>query len=96
MALSVTVKLFAQYREGRPAVSQQTLPEGAVIRDVILGLGIDEESLPLGIILVNGRLPDDDTKAKSDEEGIPILLTPLPVFELTGRLYEAGIGKNGE
>ncbi len=45
------------------------------------------------IILVNGRLPDDETKAKADEEGIPILLSPLPAFHLAGRLYEAGIGK---
>jgi len=46
------------------------------------------------IILVNGRVPDEDTKAKADEEGIPILLSPLPAYQLAGQLYEAGIGKN--
>ena len=45
------------------------------------------------IILVNGHLPNDETKVKADEEGIPILLSPLPAFDLAGQLYKAGIGK---
>jgi predicted transcriptional regulator len=45
------------------------------------------------IILVNGHLPDEDTRAKAEEEGIPILLSPLPAYPLAGRLYDAGIGK---
>ncbi|MCK5641104.1 MAG: serine kinase, partial [Gammaproteobacteria bacterium] len=48
------------------------------------------------IILVNGRLPDDDTKAKADDEGIPILVCDLPAYQLAGQLYEAGIGKTAE
>jgi hypothetical protein len=48
------------------------------------------------IILVNGRLPDEETKAKADEEGIPILLSPLPAYKLAGQLYEAGIGNTEE
>ena len=48
------------------------------------------------IILVNNRLPDEDTRAKSDEEGIPILLTPFPAYGLTGRLHQAGIGTDNE
>ncbi len=48
------------------------------------------------IVLVNGRVPDDDTKAKAEEEGIPILLSPLSGYELAGRLYEMGIGKTKE
>jgi molybdopterin synthase sulfur carrier subunit len=55
VAVSITIKLFAHYREGRFAVHEQTLPEGAVIGDVIRSLEIDEESLPLGVILLNGR-----------------------------------------
>ena len=45
------------------------------------------------IILVNGRLPDDETKVKAEDEGIPILLSPLRAYQLAGKLYEAGIGK---
>jgi hypothetical protein len=45
------------------------------------------------IILVNGRMPDEETKTKAQAEGIPILLSPLPAYELAGRLYELGIGR---
>lgn len=45
------------------------------------------------VILVNGRIPDEDTKAKAEEEGLPILLSPLTAFQLAGQFYDAGIGK---
>ena len=45
------------------------------------------------IILVNGRIPDEETKIKAQGEGIPILLSPLPSYELAGKLYEIGIGR---
>jgi len=45
------------------------------------------------ILLVNGRLPDEDTIAKAEEEGIPILSSSLPAFALAGRIYEMGIGR---
>jgi len=44
-----------------------------------------------GIILVQGRLPEQDTIAKAEEEGIPVLVSSLSAFELVGRLYKAGI-----
>lgn len=43
------------------------------------------------IILVNGRRPAEDTVEKAKAEGIPVLVTKLPAFEIIGRLYEAGI-----
>jgi predicted transcriptional regulator len=46
-----------------------------------------------GIVLVNGRAPDDDTKAKAEDEGIPILVSRSPAYHLAGRLYELGIGR---
>jgi predicted transcriptional regulator len=49
-----------------------------------------------GIILVNGRRPDEDTAAKADEEGIPVLLTPRPAFETAGLLCGAGGVGTGE
>jgi len=45
------------------------------------------------IVLVNGRVPDEETKTKAQGEGIPILLSPLPAYELAGKLYEIGIGR---
>jgi predicted transcriptional regulator len=47
------------------------------------------------IILVNGHQPDDETKAKADEEGIPILLTPLSAYQIAGMLFQAGVGREG-
>ncbi len=44
------------------------------------------------IVLVNGRSPDEDTRKKADEEGIPILLSSLSAFQLAGRIYALGIG----
>ncbi len=40
------------------------------------------------VILVNGHKPDDDTAVQSNEEGIPLLGTPLSAFDITGKLYE--------
>lgn len=48
------------------------------------------------IILVNGRLPEEETKKKADEEGIPLLVTALDAYGTAGLLYQAGIdGKAG-
>jgi predicted transcriptional regulator len=45
------------------------------------------------IIIVQGREPADDTIQKAKEESIPILISKLSTFELVGKLYELGIGK---
>jgi hypothetical protein len=44
-----------------------------------------------GIILANGRQPDAETVQRAEEEGIPLLCTPLPTYEVVGRLYRLGI-----
>ena len=44
-----------------------------------------------GIILTGGREPDPVTLQKAEEEGIPILVSPVFTFELVGRLYKKGI-----
>lgn len=43
------------------------------------------------IILVNCRVPDEDTLEKAEKEQIPILVSKLSAFELIGRLYQLGI-----
>ena len=45
----------------------------------------------VGVILANGRQPDADTVQRAEEEGIPLLCTPLPTYEVVGRLYRLGI-----
>jgi predicted transcriptional regulator len=43
------------------------------------------------IVLVNGHRPDDATKARAEEEGIPILLSSSTSCLLAGQLFNAGI-----
>ena len=40
-----------------------------------------------GIILVNGREPEEDTIKKAEAENIPIMGTELPTFVIVGKLY---------
>jgi len=40
------------------------------------------------VILVKGNQPDEDTLKQSNEEGVPILGTDKPTFEIAGELYE--------
>jgi hypothetical protein len=44
-----------------------------------------------GIILVNGRDPEPDTIEKGEAQGIPILVTDMPAFDIVGRLFALGI-----
>jgi len=39
------------------------------------------------VIITCGEKPGDDTMAQSNEEGIPVLGTDMPTFELAGKLY---------
>jgi hypothetical protein len=44
-----------------------------------------------GIILVNNRVPAEDTLKKAIAENIPIMTTPLSAFDLVGMLYGLGL-----
>ena len=44
-----------------------------------------------GIVLVNGREPEQETIEKAEAENIAIMVTEMPTFELVGRLYNIGI-----
>ena len=39
------------------------------------------------VVLVKGLEPDEDTLARSGEEGIPLLGTKRSAFEMAGKLY---------
>ena len=43
------------------------------------------------IVIVNGRAPEADTPARAAEQGVAIVMTPLPAFDAAGRLYAAGL-----
>jgi predicted transcriptional regulator len=44
-----------------------------------------------GIVVVNGREPDEDTVAKAEEEDVPLMTSDRSTFELAGRLYRTGL-----
>ncbi len=43
------------------------------------------------IILVSGRQPEQETVQRAQQEGMPILVSSLPAFEIIGRLHGMGI-----
>lgn len=49
-----------------------------------------------GIIIVNGRKLEEDSLKKAEEEKIIVLSTDERAFQIVGKLYELGIGKNDE
>ncbi len=44
------------------------------------------------IILTGGNVPDEEARAKADEEKIPIMLSDQRTYDLAGMLYSAGVG----
>ncbi len=54
-SIEITVKLFAQYREGRFKVEKRTYPLNTTAGEVVKDIGINEEELPVGVLMVNGR-----------------------------------------
>ena len=74
--------VLAQSTEGNLWVTLQThqnIVATASLKDLV------------GIVLVSGREPQKDTLEKAEREGIPILVSSLPTFELVGMLYALGI-----
>ena len=55
------------------------------IHQNIVGVSVLKELA--GIIIVNGREPEEETLKKAKVEDIPIMVTELPAFEIVGKLY---------
>lgn len=49
-----------------------------------------------GIIIVNGRQPEEDTVRKAEDEKVPIMGTDMNAFEVVGKLYQLGISGKSE
>ncbi len=43
------------------------------------------------VIFALGRKPDEATRLKAVEEGVCLLVSDMPAFEIVGRLYELGL-----
>ena len=44
-----------------------------------------------GIVIINSRKPEAETIAKAQEKGIPILVSEMGAYELSGKLYAFGL-----
>lgn len=44
-----------------------------------------------GIVITEGAKIEPATVEKADQEGVPLLATPLTTYQLAGRLYELGV-----
>ena len=44
-----------------------------------------------GIVIINDRKPEEETIKKAKSEGVPIMTSEMPAFELIGKLYALGI-----
>jgi hypothetical protein len=44
-----------------------------------------------GIIITEGVEPDDTTRSKAEEEGVPLLTTPWTTFTVISKLAELGV-----
>jgi predicted transcriptional regulator len=42
-------------------------------------------------VLVRGKRPPQETVELANQEGIPLISSPYGMFELCGRLYQAGL-----
>jgi molybdopterin converting factor small subunit len=58
--MNITVKLFAQYREGKFKVEIRSYPKNSTISVVLEDIGIDLKKYPIGVLMVNGRHVEED------------------------------------
>jgi molybdopterin converting factor small subunit len=70
--LNVTVKLFANFRNGRFVVEPRVLQDGATIESVITALAIPLKEV--GVIMVNGRHASPESALR---EGDVLAIFPL-------------------
>jgi predicted transcriptional regulator len=45
----------------------------------------------VAIVFVRGKTPTPEVIANAEEKGIPLATSPFSMFELCGRLYQAGL-----
>lgn len=43
------------------------------------------------VIITEGAAPDEATVAKANEQGVTLLSTPLPTYEVAGKLWKIGL-----
>jgi len=59
-SITITIQLFAEYRENRFKVEKRVYCSGTTAQDIIDELGINEHEFPLGILMVNSKHEKDE------------------------------------
>lgn len=75
--------VLANSREGNVWITIQAHPNIVAIA-AMKGL--------CGVIIANGRVPEEETIKKAESENIAIMTSKKSVFELAGNLYALGVG----
>jgi len=44
-----------------------------------------------GVVVINGKRPNEETVARAEEEKVVVLLSPQSSFDVAGRLYDLGL-----
>ncbi len=58
--INITIKLFAQYREGKFKIEKRSYAKDSTISDVLEDIGLDLGKFPIGVLMVNGRHVKED------------------------------------
>jgi len=69
-------------------------PHGGILVTVQVHLNVIAVSVHASlaaVIFALGRRPDDATRKKAVEEGVCLLVSEMPAFEIVGKLYELGL-----
>ena len=62
--MTITVKLFAQYRDGLFKVKEMSFKKGSTAIEIVNEIGIDHSKLPIGVLMVNGRHVEEEDIVK--------------------------------
>ena len=69
-------------------------PAGGVLVTVQVHLNVIAVAVHAGlaaVIFAADRRPEEPVRAKAVEEGVALFVSPLPAFEIVGRLYQLGV-----
>lgn len=65
--MKIVVKLFAQYRENRFKEKEFSIKEGTMAKDIMEEVGILNDPLPLGVLMINSRHHEIDAVLKDGD-----------------------------
>lgn len=65
--MKIVVKLFAQYRENRFKEKEFSIKEGSMVKDIMEEVGILDDPLPLGVLMINSHHQEKDAILKDGD-----------------------------